>query len=110
MQSRTWDISLYPGYMVTNNREREMTKKRAMSLKEACDFVPDDLPDGAYWAMAHDIAGADYGEVWGELDGKPVNKVRNHKCTVCNKRFEKDAYMRQHRAAAHKQQGEGNAD
>ena len=44
--------------------------KRKMSLKQACEMVPDDLPDGAYWEMAHDIAGADYGESWDELDGE----------------------------------------
>jgi hypothetical protein len=45
--------------------------KRKMSLQEACDLVPDDLPDGAYWQMAHDLAGAEYGEVWHELDSYP---------------------------------------
>ena len=75
--------------------------KRKMSLKEACELVPDDLPDGAYWAMAHDIAGADYGEVWDELDEPKPKKAKNHKCPTCNKRFETDARMRQHKAAAH---------
>lgn len=75
--------------------------KRKMSLDEACEMVPDDLPDGAYWAMAHDIAGADYGEVWHELDEVKPKKSKNHKCPTCNKRFEKDDYMRQHKAAAH---------
>ena len=48
--------------------------KRRMSLQEACDLVPDDLPDGAYWAMAHEIAGAEYGEAWDELDSYPKEK------------------------------------
>ena len=66
-----------------------------MSLKEACDFVPDDLPDGAFWAMAHDIAGADYGDTWGEL------KEKKHRCPVCHKAFGKEESMQQHQAAAH---------
>jgi len=74
---------------------------RKMPLKEALEFVSDDLPDGAYWAMAHEIAGADYGEVWHELDELKPKKIKNHKCPDCNKWFEKNAYMRQHKAAAH---------
>lgn len=31
------------------------------------DLVPDDLPDGAYWAMAHEMAGLDYGDGFDEL-------------------------------------------
>jgi len=72
-----------------------------MSLQDATDLVPDDLPDGAYWAMAHEMAGAEYGDAWGELDGfkKPPLTAQ---CTVCRKWFRTDNAMRQHRAAAHK--------
>ena len=46
--------------------------KRQRTLQEACDLMTDmgldDLSDGAYWAIAHDLAGAEYGEVWHELD------------------------------------------
>lgn len=52
--------------------------KRKMSLQEACDLMTDmgmdDLSDGAYWAIAHDIARAEYGDVWHELDGYPIEK------------------------------------
>jgi hypothetical protein len=82
--------------------------KRTMSLREACELVPDDLPDGAYWAMAHELAGADYGEVQHELaddfDGplkEPQGQPRGSTCNVCGKPFERKAYMRQHRAAKH---------
>jgi hypothetical protein len=51
--------------------------KRKMSLQEACDLVPDNLPDGAYWQMAHDLAGAEYGEVWHELDSYPGKHLKN---------------------------------
>lgn len=66
--------------------------KRKMSLQNACDLVPDDLPDGAYWAMAHEIAGAEYGEVWEELDSYPKPKIKGHQlpkvhCKVCHKSF-----------------------
>ena len=77
--------------------------KRTMSLKEVVQFVPGDLPDGAFWQMAHDIAGAEYGEVWHELKETPARKTKNHQCPVCQKRFAKDDYMRQHQAAAHNQ-------
>lgn len=59
-----------------------MTKrKQRMSMREAMDFVDDDMPDGAYWALAHEIAGLDYGDGFDELiedalppDPKPRKK------------------------------------
>lgn len=56
-----------------------------MSLKDAQAIVPDDLPDGAYFAMLHEVAGAEYGECWNELDEHipPKAKVR---CPTCGKR------------------------
>jgi hypothetical protein len=52
--------------------------KRKMSLQEACDLMTDmgmdDLSDGAYWAIAHDLAEAEYGCVWHELDSYPKEK------------------------------------
>lgn len=49
--------------------------KRKMSLQEAVDLMADmgmnDLNDGAYWAIAHDLAEAEYGDVWEELDSCP---------------------------------------
>lgn len=65
--------------------------KRKMSLQAATEFVPDDLPDGAYWAMAHEIAGGEYGECWDELDGiedsepKPAPKQKTI-CPQCHKK------------------------
>ena len=53
--------------------------KRKMSLQEAVDLMADmgmdDLPDGAYWAIAHDLAEAEYGDVWEELDSYPGKKT-----------------------------------
>ena len=84
--------------------------KRKMSLADACDLVPDDLPDGAFFAMAHELAGAEYGEAWDELPGHPDHVPFDKKlcslkktvpCNVCGKKFGGDNSMRQHRAAAH---------
>lgn len=38
-----------------------------MPFRDAMALVPDDLPDGAYWAMAHEMAGLDYGDGFDEL-------------------------------------------
>lgn len=43
-----------------------MTRRR-MAFRDALDLVPDDLPDGAFFAMAHEMAGLDYGEGFDEL-------------------------------------------
>lgn len=72
--------------------------KRKMSLQDACDIVPDDLPDGAYWAMAHEIAGAEYGEAWGELDGAPqeIKKRPSGRCPYCGKKCADQLSLKQH--------------
>ena len=51
-----------------------MAKKRKkciephMSFKDAMEICDDmDLPDGAYWAMAHEMAGLEYGDGFDEL-------------------------------------------
>lgn len=36
--------------------------RRGLSLREALDLVPDDMPDGAALAMASEMAGLEYGE------------------------------------------------
>ena len=41
--------------------------KRKMHIKDAMSLVDDDMPDGAYWAMVHEMAGAEYGEAWDEV-------------------------------------------
>jgi hypothetical protein len=82
---------------------------RRMSLEDACTFVPDDLPDGAYWAMAHEIAGAEYGDAWDELSGHPEHNPRAveqrlskpHVCRWCQKRFKTSDGMSQHAKDIH---------
>ena len=85
--------------------------KRKMSLQDACDLVPDDLPDGAYWAMAHEISGADYGEAWDELESsltynpfkkKVKNKDRTLQCPQCSKKFDNVNRVMQHEASMFK--------
>ena len=76
--------------------------KRKMNLAAAIEFVPDDLPDGAFWAMAHEIAGADYGEAWGEINQKPKffrekeKLARMIECPYCSKKFVTQDDRRQH--------------
>jgi hypothetical protein len=46
------------------------------------DMGMDDLSDGAYWAIAHDLAEAEYGYVWDELDSYPKDKKDTAKSKV----------------------------
>ena len=89
-----------------------------LSFREACDLVPDDLPDGAYWAMAHEMAGLEYGDGFAELlDDQFVDEARKaknatkaakpHKCRVCGKRFRTKAAKSQHGRDAHPAPPEG---
>ena len=33
-------------------------------IHDAMELVDDDLPDGAYWAMVHEILGVEYGDIF----------------------------------------------
>jgi hypothetical protein len=104
-----------------------MARKPKMSFKDAMNLVPDDLPDGAFFAMAHEIAGLDYGDGFDELAvSKPTRKQRidrstdngeavecnpmtfgpqAHKpwlCKTCNARFRLESAARQHWNEKHK--------
>lgn len=47
-----------------------MSRRRPrMSFESAMALVPDDLPDGAFFAMAHEIAGLEYGDGFAEMGG-----------------------------------------
>lgn len=48
-------------------RQQNTKRKQKMSFKDAMALVPDDLPDGAFFAMAHEIAGLEYGDGFDEL-------------------------------------------
>ena len=53
--------------MGNRNTEKNKRRKLHMSFRDALDLTPDDLPDGAFFAMAHEIAGLEYGEGFAEL-------------------------------------------
>ena len=54
----------------------EVSKKMGkMSFRDAMGLVPDDLSDGAFWAMAHEIAGLDYGDGFDELAEEELRTV-----------------------------------
>mgnify|MGYP000896332263 CR=1 FL=1 len=47
--------------------QREVQRERP-SFREAMEMADAmDLPDGAYWAMAHDLAGLEYGDGFDQL-------------------------------------------
>ncbi len=46
--------------------------KQKMSFRDAMDLVPDDLPDGAFFAMAHEMAGLDYGDGFDDAPEVPM--------------------------------------
>jgi hypothetical protein len=48
-------------------RVPKMKREQTMPFRDAMALVPDNLPDGAYWAMAHEMAGLDYGDGFDEL-------------------------------------------
>lgn len=80
-------------------------RKGKIPFEVALDIVPDDLPDGAYFAMAHEISGLEYGDGFDELDAtdaKPAECKRKHQSFCeCGKGFWGRAALRQHRRDAH---------
>lgn len=59
-----------------------MTRKRQkMSFEDAMDLVPDDLPDGAFFAMAHEMAGLEYGAGFDEIDPTKPKKLKRKPIT-----------------------------
>lgn len=98
--------------------------KQRMSMRDAMDLVPDDMPDGAYWALVHEFAGVDYGDgfeevvatipldapkkkVWkcDAIERRPTtNAAQSHKryiCKTCGKRFKKYSAGCRHWQAKH---------
>ena len=71
--------------------------KQKMPFQDAMDLVPDDLPDGAYFAMAHEIAGLEYGDGFDEL----VDDTNKVNCPACGKLFGSVRALEQHDAAKH---------
>lgn len=44
-----------------------MKRKQKMSFRDALALVPDDMPDGAAFALAHEYAGLEYGDGFDEI-------------------------------------------
>ena len=82
-----------------------MSRKQKMSFKDAMDLVPDDLPDGAFWAMAHEIAGLEYGEGFGELAdadyAEEKQKAALVECPKCKRLCKGERAWEQHFRAKH---------
>jgi hypothetical protein len=80
-----------------------------MSFTDALGLVDDDLPDGAYFAMAYDMAGLEYGNGFGDLsvNNMPLTgrgsgkKHRPHVCEYCRKPFRTDRALGDHRRDVH---------
>lgn len=86
------------------NGDNMSKRKGRMSFSDALAMVPDDMPDGAAFAMAHEIAGLDYGDGFDELAEEesrqePFNSIQRrlpHKCPSCNRRFGSQMALFQH--------------
>ena len=74
-----------------------MKRKTNMSFEDALALVPDDLPDGAFFAMAHELAGLEYGEGFAEL-AAPTEKV---KCLECGKSCKGQQGLYDHQKSKH---------
>lgn len=48
-------------------KRKAKAKKQNLTMREAAALVPDDLPDGAYFAMCHEMAGVEYGDGFADL-------------------------------------------
>ncbi len=56
---------------------------------QAMEMVDDDLPDGAYWAMAHEMAGMEYGEGFDELAAKASSSKPHRSAAAWEKALRK---------------------
>jgi hypothetical protein len=70
-----------------------------MPFADALELVDDDLPDGAYFALAHEIAGLDYGDGFDEIE--PPRKKGAIKCLTCGRKFGDEHSARQHTNMKH---------
>lgn len=74
-------------------------------MRDAMSVVPDDLPDGAFFAMAEEIGGFESGEGIASLANEsgqpPRRKPHPHPCPECNRRFATAQGLIQHRHDIH---------
>jgi len=61
--------------------------KQTMSFRDAMALVDDDLPDGAFFAMAHEIAGLEYGDGFDELicEDERATAAQKIQCPSCKR-------------------------
>lgn len=88
-----------------------MTKRPKMRFEDAMEIAEGmDLPDGAFWAMAHEIAGLEYGDGFDELfsdDREPhpqpqtPAKPKIYACSECKRKFTTKGGRKQHRRDRH---------
>ena len=76
-----------------------MKRGQRMPFADAIELVDDDLPDGAYFALAHEIAGLDYGDGFDEIE--PPRAKGYVKCLTCGRKFGDEAAARQHTNMKH---------
>ncbi len=76
---------------------RRPKSKQTMSFRDAVALVPDNLPDGAFWAMAHEFAGLEYGDGFAELDAIGENIY----CKKCHKTFGSSGALANHNKVKH---------
>ncbi len=73
---------------------------RRMSFQDAMDLLSDDMPDGAFWAMAHDMAGLDYGEGFDQI-AEALDPPKPFSCHYCAKRFASERALGDHQKGKH---------
>jgi len=80
-------------------------KKESLSFDDAMWLADSmDLPDGAFWAMAHELAGIEYGAGFDLLAEQSLGtepEEKRHICAVCGKAFSTRGGQRQHRRDRH---------
>ena len=89
-----------------------------LSFDDAMDIADSmALPDGAFWAMSHELAGLEYGtgfpklprkkkatsrrQIKSELMNRPRDAAKPHRCGTCGKDFRTKGAKKRHRIDAH---------
>lgn len=91
-----------------------MRPDQKMPFTEAMDLVDPEMPDGAFWALAHEIAGLEYGDGFDDLleaetgTSRPPKPAKHIRCQACGKRFGSEYALGMHAAAKHSIRPEGH--
>ena len=82
-------------------------KQQGMSFADAMDLADSmGLPDGAFWAMSHELAGLEYGEGFDQIAAGTEAKVpappsSRRGCDKCQRTFGSKDSLRQHKRDRH---------